>query len=196
MKQKYLPLLTIVGLVAVLLLAMNVVEAENREAAPGQIIQSDKAGGADCASPAVITGVDAGTPFTDNDNSCGAASVVSNYQNATCNAVAYPGPELIYEIELLTNNMITVDLTPSALVDMGVFMVSDCTTPTSCVDFHDAIGAGVPSQIPRLQVGAYPAGTYFLYVDSYYPSGTSSCGDYTLTVSGSVPVELISFSVE
>jgi hypothetical protein len=194
MKQKSLPLLTIVGLVAVLVLAMNVVEARGREAAPGQVFPPDpmKAGGPDCANPTVVGAL----PYSDTGNTCGAAAVVSNYQNATCLTVPYPGPELIYQIELFANNAIQVNLTPSALVDMGVFMVADCTTPTSCVDFHDAIGPGEVSQIPRNQSGPFTPGTYFLYVDSYYATGTASCGDYTLDVTGVIPVELINFSVE
>lgn len=198
MKQKLLLSLAIVGLVAVSGLAMNVAEAKGRVAAPGQIFAPDisKDGGPNCAAPTVVTGVAAATPFADTGNTCGAASVVTSYQNATCLTVPYPGPELIYQVELFANNAITVDLAPTALVDLGVFMVQDCTTPNSCVDFDDQIGAGVPSQIPSLQSGPYTPGTYFLYVDSYYATGTASCGEYTLTVSGSVPVELMNFSVE
>lgn len=196
MKPKSLPLLTIVGLVAVLALTFNSAAAKNREAAPGQVIAFDanKAGGASCASPNVFT-VTTANPFQDTGNTCGAAANVSNYQNATCNTVAYPGPELIYQIELLAGNDIEVVLSP-ATADMGVFMVADCTTPTSCVDFHDAIGPGAVSTIPRLQAGSFTAGTYFLYVDSYYATGALSCSSYTLDVTGNVPVELINFTVE
>jgi len=196
MKLKSLPLLTIVGLVAVLALAFNVAEAKNREAVPGQVYEyaPNKAGGASCASPNVFT-VSTASPFQDTGNTCGAPANVTSYQNATCNTVPYPGPELIYQIQLFANNNITVQLTPAS-ADMGVFMVADCTTPTSCVDFHDAIGPGAVSTIPRLQAGSFTPGTYFLYVDSYYATGTASCGDYTLDVTGDVPVELINFSVE
>ena len=39
-----------------------------------------------------------------------------------------------------------------------------------------------------------PAGVYYIYVDSYYAIGhPASCGPYTLTAQGTVPVELMDF---
>jgi hypothetical protein len=61
------------------------------------------------------------------------------------------------------------------------------------VNSQDAIGPGVgPEEIPP---ASYPPATYYLYVDSYYDAGTTgSCGTYSLTVTGTVPVELMEFT--
>ena len=40
-----------------------------------------------------------------------------------------------------------------------------------------------------------PAGEYWVYIDSYYASGTASCGDYTITFQD-IPVTLMKFTVE
>jgi hypothetical protein len=42
---------------------------------------------------------------------------------------------------------------------------------------------------------SYPPASYYLYVDSYYDAGSpGSCGTYNLTVTGTVPVELVEFT--
>ena len=45
----------------------------------------------------------------------------------------------------------------------------------------------------------YNPGTYFFYIDSFYSSVSGmerSFGDYTLTVTGNLPVELLEFTVD
>ena len=77
--------------------------------------------------------------------------------------------------------------------DLGVFLISDCNSGTSCVDFDDIVGAG---SIATITPGPLAPGPYYVYIDSYYAAGAESCGDYTLEVSGILPVELLDFDVE
>ena len=92
-------------------------------------------------------------------------------------------------------NDVIVTLTPTAPADLGVFVVSDCATPSTCVGFQDSIGGGQVSQVAPGAMGL-PAGDYWVYVDSYYATGASSCGNYTMSVMGAVPVELMEFTVD
>lgn len=192
-------LLTIAGSIAVGLLAANAVAAQNRVARPGRSNPNAvvlKAGGADCAG---ATQAVEPWPFADTDTTCGAASLVSDYNNTgtggPCNTYPYPGPELIYRYDVGAGNDVTVTLTPTNPADMGVFIVSDCANTLSCVGFADAVGGGAVSTVAFGPDGLTP-GSYWVYVDSFYMSGAASCGNYTLAVSGTVPVELMEFSVD
>ena len=192
-------LLTIAGTVAVGLFAANAVVAENRVAKPGRTNPNAvvlKAGGADCAG---ATQAVEPWPFSDTDNTCGKPALVSDYNNTgtggPCNTYPYPGPELIYQYDVGAGNDVTVTLTPTNPTDMGVFIVSDCANTLSCVGFADAVGGGAASMIAFGPDGLTP-GSYWVYVDSFYAAGAASCGDYTLSVSGTVPVVLMEFSVD
>ena len=197
-------LLTFVGLVAVFALAVDQTAAQNREARPGQQRRVRngnpvKVGGVDCAGATSANPMSGNMfNFADSDNSCSATNKISDYNNfgtgGPCNTVHYPGPELIYTFNLSgTPNSPSITLTQTAPTDMGVFVVSDCPNGLSCVDFEDQIGGGAVSNVTLSD--ATP-GQYWVYVDSYYTSGVESCGNYTLTVTGVVPVELMDFKVE
>ena len=64
--------------------------------------------------------------------------MVSDYASGPCDSLAYPGPEVIYRMEVGAVNDITVTLSPVNPADLGVFIVSDCANTTSCVGFQDA----------------------------------------------------------
>ena len=194
------------------LLALDATRAQSRVAKPGaNRVQNaiPKAGGADCASATVVT---TPLPYMDSGNTCGAPAAVSDYNNqgtgGPCATYLYPGPELIYRMDLGANNDVTVTLAPVAPADLGVFVVGDCQNTLSCVGFQDVAGGGemsavtfemgqsmcsneTPSRCPGIG-----AGMYWIYVDSFYASGASSCGNYSLSVSGTIPVELMEFSVD
>jgi len=185
--------------VIVVLFAANAVVAENRVAKPGRTNPNSvilKAGGADCAG---ATQAVEPWPFMDGGNTCGQPAVVSDYNNTgtggPCNTYPYPGPELIYRFDVGAGNDVTVTLTPTSPADMGLFVVSDCANTLSCVGFADAVGGGAVSNIAFGVDGLTP-GPYWVYVDSFYAAGAASCGDYNLAVSGTIPVELMEFSVE
>ena len=57
-----------------------------------------------------------------------------------------------------------------------------------------SIGAGVGPEL--IAADNYAAGTYSVYIDSYYAAGgAASCGTYTLDVTGTVPAELLEFEI-
>lgn len=132
-------------------------------------------------------------PWTDGDNNCGAADVMTDYGQCAP-SVPYPGPEQTWELTVGPGNDITeVTLTPNASSDLALFLLSACDDGSSCFDASDYYYGGT---VEVINPGNLTPGTYFLYVDSYYDSGAISCGDYSMTVTGTLPVELIEFDVE
>lgn len=209
-KKAFRILTTVLTLVAILALTVNFAEARNRvsrqRVAPpsGSML---RAGGINCASPTVV-----GTPtWSDSDNTCSGNNTLEDYWTGApnCETYPYPGPELLYQIDLGTANEVQILLEPQT-ADLGVFLLSDCTSGLSCVTFFDAVGGGAPSLIAPGQTGVTVPGqpgtfdfapvsgpgSYYVYVDSYYASGVLSCGSYNLTVTGNLPVELMEFKVE
>jgi hypothetical protein len=158
----------------------------------------------DSEGPCATVGTITALPFTDNTlDTCSGTAAISDYANATCNSVMYPGPELVYEIQVASGNTdITMTLTPAA-ADLGIFLLGTCGVGTSCIAFNDSIGGGVASDISQNN----PAGadmipsplapaSYFIYIDSYYATGGMSWGGFTLDVMGTLPVELLSFEID
>jgi hypothetical protein len=149
-------------------------------------------GGNACPGQAI-----AALPFTDPGTTCDNTNTITNY-TGTCNLpFPYGGENAIYTITLAAGNNVafSADLTGST-GDLALFLISTCGNGASCVDnSEDLIG---PAAGPEaIAAAAYTPGTYFLYVDSYYDAGTAgSCGTYTLSVTGSLPVELMSFSID
>jgi len=163
--------------------------------------------GTSCDAPILVV-VPAGGVFSDSRNSCGAPAQVFDYFTPGCQTFDYPGPELIYEITLGEPNEVQIKLKPVAPTDMGLFLLSDCSDPMSCITYADEIGGGQESWIAPGQTVMVPgiaeprtypsvgAGTYWVYVDSYYDTPPKSCGDYTLEVGGTVGAVLLDFTVE
>ena len=144
------------------------------------------------------------TPFSDSSgDTCGNANDVTDYASVECNSVLYPGPDVVYQVNIgAGNNSLNFTLTPAA-ADLGIFMVSDCTMGTTCLSFRDTIGGAAASTISQPDLGGadsfpepLPVGTYYIYIDSYYAGGALSCGPFTLDVTGTLPLELLEFSVE
>ena len=128
-------------------------------------------------------------------DSCTGTRRVTSYASNTCNSPTYPGPEILYTFTGEAS-LADLELTPLGLADLGLFLVRNCASPTTCVDFHDAIGPGAVSTVPRLSSG-YLSGIYYVYVDSYYADGPMSCGSYRLSVRGELKIaERVSFSVD
>lgn len=149
-------------------------------------------GGNACPGDAI-----AALPFSDAGTTCDNTNTITNYTGACTLPFPYGGENAIYQITLAAGNNVAFDLQlDGSAGDLAMFLISTCGNGTSCVDnSEDSIGAGVePETIPAF---SYAAGTYFLYIDSYYDAGTAgSCGTYTLNVTGSLPVELMSFSID
>ena len=149
-------------------------------------------GGAACPGSAI-----ASLPFADSGTTCGATNTVTNYGGTCTLAFPYGGEDEVYQITLAAGNSIDIsaDLTGSS-GDLALFLIGTCGNGATCIqNSNDAIGTGAgPEVVPT--VSGLAAGTYFLYVDSYYDAGTAgSCGTFALSVTGSLPVELESFDV-
>jgi len=155
------------------------------------------AGGGSCASPVNITSL----PFSQAGNSCGGTNNITEYDNPACAGLAfpYPGPEDVWAITVGAGNALTIsaDLTGST-GDLALFFLTACGSGTSCyAHSQDAIGPGAgPEAIDPADIAALTAGTYYVYVDSYYGTGSASCGTYTLSVTGTLPVSLESYSID
>jgi hypothetical protein len=161
---------------------------------PNRVAAHPRVGGENCTTPPTVIST---TPFVDSDNTCGNINDLTTY-NGTCTLpFPYGGEDLIYRLNLGTGNNVgySADLTGST-GDLALFLIGTCGDGNSCViNSQDAIGPGVGPEIiaPTPQA----PGDYYLYVDSYYDAGTpGSCGTYTLTVTGTLPLELIDFSVK
>lgn len=152
-------------------------------------------GGGTCGSTEVISSL----PFSDTGSTCDGTNTISSYNSAVCQdnlPFPYPGEDTVYQITLGAGNNVgfSADLTGST-GDLALFLLGTCGTGSSCIDTsQDAIGVGAGPEV--IEPASYAAGTYFLYIDSYYSAGSSdSCGGYTLSVTGTLPVELESFEV-
>jgi hypothetical protein len=159
----------------------------NRQAPPQRV------GGEDCSTPPTQI---ATTPFVDTDDTCGNINDLTSYTGTCTLPFPYGGEDLIYRIDLGTGNNVgySADLTGST-GDLALFLIGTCGVGTSCVDnSDDFIGPGVGPEI--IAPINRSNGDYYLYVDSYYDAGTpASCGTYTLSVTGPVPLEMLDFSV-
>lgn len=152
-----------------------------------------------CPPTALITA----TPFTDSGDTCPANNSVGGWGGAGLCALPagpafYQGEDLVYgfTVSAVNPNSLTFDL-PTFVGDLVLAIFSVCNDPNTCViNSADSIGSGVgPETIGPM---SFPLGsTHFLYIDSYYAENTTnSCGTYTLNVTGTLPAELVDFSVE
>lgn len=172
-------------------------EAANRtdEGFVGRPAPAVEVGGDGCPPGAFVTGP---LPWNDTGNTCsGFTNTVTTYAGVCTLPFPYGGEDVIYEMTLGAGNTVdfSMDLTGST-GDLVLFILSACGDGNTCVaNSQDSIGAGVGPEL--IAAAPYTPGTYYVYIDSYYDAGTAgSCGTYDLTVSGTVPAELVSFSAE
>ena len=105
-----------------------------------------------------------------------------------CTTFSQSGPDVTYSITLAANQSYTVALTgldatydgSVALIGPGAAAVCD-EVPIGCVAGADG-GLEGEDETFTYTVPAGEGGNYFVIVDSFYPSGASSAGAYTLTV--------------
>ena len=117
------------------------------------------------------------------------------------------GPDHVYTFTAFVGNSLTFLVHPTDDdYDTSVYLTTICGDGASCETGIDACYARTNGGNPCGAVSdetfgfvVLPAGVYYLYVDSWYapgnPDGYDS-GSYDLTVNGTLPVELIEFSVE
>jgi hypothetical protein len=150
-------------------------------------------GGNGCPPGEII----ASLPFSDPGNTCDNSNTITNYTGTCTLPFPYGGENAIYQLTLGAGNAVafSADITGST-GDLALFLVSTCGNGATCVaNSTDLIGPGVGPE--AIASASYAPGTYFLYVDSYYNAGSAgSCGTYTLSVTGTIPVELMEFGIE
>jgi hypothetical protein len=184
-------------MVMALVVGISSAEAANRtdEGFVGRPAPPVEVGGDGCPPGAFVTGP---LPWNDTGDTCaGFTNTVTSYAGVCTLAFPYGGEDVIYEMTLGAGNTVdfSMDLTGST-GDLALFILSTCGDGNTCVaNSQDAIGPGAGPEL--IAAAAYTPGTYYVYVDSYYAAGSAgSCGIYDLTVSGTVPAELINFSAE
>ena len=91
--------------------------------------------------------------------------------------------------------LVPAPVAPADSIDLALFLIGTCGDGNSCiVNSADFIGPGVGPEV--IDPAPQAPGDYYLYVDSYYDAGTpGSCGTYTLSVTGPLPLEMLDFSV-
>jgi hypothetical protein len=158
------------------------------------------AGGDTCATPPTIFST---TPFNDTSTTIGANNTVTTLPIA-CNSnyTQVAGPDVIYRFTMgPTHTAVGITVTPTGW-DASIYLLTACPAGTgntgACPSGagSDAGGTGIAETISATATNALPAGTYFLFVDSFFASGPDAAGPYSLAVSGTLPVELIDFSLE
>jgi hypothetical protein len=166
-------------------------------------------GGDNCAA-AVVMNPGVGATFNDTGTTIGANNTVNNVQAGCEEYTQVAGPDVIYTFTLgpvaARGNPMTITLTPNAAWDPAIYNLSTAgvgcpagtgNVVTNCVNGADSGLANTPETITDAEMDAMVAGTYFLFVDSFYPTGTLSGGPYTLAFGiGPLPVELIDMSIE
>lgn len=136
----------------------------------------------------------AGTPIT--GDSCGGSNEFSQICGGGLTA---GGASRTYQVQVGAGNSFTVTLTPTnASYDAAVFLVGPnaCGATAPCAPGGDADNAG-PGAAESIVLSGLAAGTYYIVVSSTNLSDPGgSCGPFSLNITGTLPVEVQSFSVE
>lgn len=182
--------------------------------APSPAGQAIAAGGDTCAAATVIP--DGGSAYTDSGTTIGANDTVTSLQLGCSNYQTVAGPDVIYTftLGLLANRVtpLTIVVTPTGGTgyDPAIYTLSTAgagcpagtaNAATNCVNGADAGVGNAAETITDTETDAMAAGTYFLFVDSFYstPSGGGAPrqnGPYDLVMGRPLPVELTAFSID
>lgn len=139
-------------------------------------------------------------PFTSTaGDTCGGTNTINSYGGicGTDLPFPYPGPEAVFSMTLGAGNNVALSASLTGSTgDLAIFVVgSSCGDGTNCLGHsQDAIGPGAGPE--NIAAATYAAGNYFVYMDSYYAVGNpEACGTFTLSITGTLPVELLQFEV-
>lgn len=172
-----------------------------------------KAGSDTCVGPPVIPPIAGTFNFTDTGNTTGSSNSVAAVPN-TCTGTTFDGnasgPDHIWQFHVGNGNSVTFEVTTtSPTYDPMMYVLATCGNglgscrigTDNCLN-ADLEEAGNPCQgasTERMVHSFNTPGTYYLYVDSWYSAAgapTQGQGPYTLRVTGTVPVELLKFTVD
>lgn len=147
------------------------------------------------------TNIPAGTSFSDTGTTIGSTSTVTTVNTGCVLGQEAPnvyytdvkGPDHVYKFVLPAVgsrvNPCTITVTPSSGYDTSIYYLSigngGCpngtgNTVTNCIKGSDAVFANITEDISDVQTDATPAGTYFLFIDSFYLTAPKTAGPYTL----------------
>jgi hypothetical protein len=169
-------------------------------------------GGDTCAAPHEFPYCLPG-PFSDTGTTVGADNTVGQVNAGCSDYSTVAGPDVIYRFDyagIIPNPPpFSALVSPAAGYDVAVYLlaasggcpVGTGNSVTNCVMGADAQGAGGTEFVGGFQDGPLPLGIYYLFIDSFYSTGTAALpnrhqGTYSLQVGGICPVELLEFSVE
>lgn len=180
--------LSIAALLLLSVAATGQESAPRAKARPSQASTSTRAvpfrifaGGDTCGTATPITVL----PFTDaGASSVGAANDVNDVScpHPLLPSPATSGPDVIYSFTVFTGNSFTISVSHLGTYDPALYLLSTCGDGTSCVAYVDTV-PGNPTE--TLVLSGLAPGTYYLYIDSFYPVGDpNSAGTYTLDVTG------------
>lgn len=176
---------------------------------PPRALEVPTVGGDNCAA-AVTINPGVGATFNDTGTTIGANNTVTSVQAGCQEYTSTAGPDVIYTFSLgplaARGTPMTITLTPTAAWDPAIYNLSTAgagcpagtgNAATNCVNGADAGLASAAETITDAEMDAMPAGTYFLFVDSFYSAGGLSAGPYNLAFGiGPLPVELIDMTIE
>jgi hypothetical protein len=95
-----------------------------------------------------------------------------------------PGPDLVYSITVFPGNSLTFTVDPGADFDASIYLLSTCSTGSTCIQESDT---GIEDEPETIGPISLPPGTSYFYVDSiFFPKEGPDHGPYTLSVSGSL----------
>jgi hypothetical protein len=168
-------------------------------------------GGENCATATVISAL----PFNDSDDTTGNVDDNGTLPAGCSDYTTTGGPDLIYSFTTGPGNSVAFNVTPNdAVYDVAIYVLGTCGSSATCVIGADACLADGQPQVPGCIDGdgdedipatAFATGTHAVYVDSFYTAGTACggqggnlCGNgpYTLSVTGTLPAELIGIRIE
>lgn len=141
-----------------------------------------------CAAP-VRMQIDGGGNHTATGDTCAGANQLGTYCSGLANS---PENDIIYAYTIdATRSATSITLaTSTPAFNPALAIVTTCSGSATCVGDADIGGAGASETVVFPQA----VGNYFLIVSASPESST--CGAFTLTANGRLPVSLQNFSVE
>ena len=143
-------------------------------------------------------GIPAGTSFADTGTTVGANNTVQSIQAGCSNYTTNAGPDVIYRFVLpdLASRIATcsITVTGSSGYDTSIYNLSSsgaacpagtAVAATNCVNGADATLGNAAEVITDTEMDLMPAGTYYLFIDSFYSTQSTGGiqrqnGPYTL----------------
>jgi hypothetical protein len=171
--------------------------------------------GTDACPGLTIADPGVGMTFNDSGTTIGANNTVTSIQAGCSEYNTVAGPDVVYTFTLgalgARGAALTITVTPSSGFDTSIYTLSTAgagcpagtaNAATNCVNGSDSGVNNVAETISDAETDAMAAGTYFLFVDSFYASPDGGGvphhnGPYTLAMGvGAFPVELMEFEID